>query len=1077
MIWFDREAKRLKERNLPLEWVDDMKTPSGRIHVGSLRGVIVHDLIYKALRQAGINTKTSYVFNNMDPMDGMPSYLDKNKWQKYMGMPLYKIPSPEPGFKSFADYFAQEFIQVFNSINCHPQIIWSSELHKAGKMNEVIRLILNKADIVRDIFKRVVKKERPSDWHPYNPICEKCGKIGTTYVNKWDGKYVYYRCRPDLVEWAKGCGHEGKVEPINENGKLVWKLDWPVHWKVIGITVESSGKDHMSKGGSYDMGVHFCKEILNYEAPDSLGGYEWFTIGGKKMSSSKGIGASAKEVSSILPPDIFRFFMVRTPIKTHLDFNPFGDTIPNLFDDYDRCLNAYFLKLEKKVPRIEHSWKNTKMRNPEPSAAKRSGSLGKQGEVILDFARIIELSEVKPLPIKRLYIPRFRTIANLLKNKTDLTAFFKNQKGSELTNDEKTILEERIKYAKIFLDKYAENQFQNSMSAQEGNIKNQSLSINEKQKKYLVKLADQLSQLNSFNPDEIQKILFDSIKLSEVKPKEAFKTFYSALTGKPYGPKASDLILKMGIDPTIQKLKSFITLTGKTVEEQKYKNIFQLLNNKELLSIDEEINKKIPSLFAGIAVIRGVNNQTNNLQVNQLLDEFIDSQANLSTEDINSYPEIQSYRKILKFMGIDYHSRRPAPEALLRRLAQKKDLYKINTVADIFNIVAMKYKMSGGVYDYETIKNPMTVRFAKQGEQIQLFGDKEPTAYVTSEIAWFDQIGGFINFGYRDAQRTAVTKKTRDVLITLEGVFAVNREIVEKALKTTIDNITKYCGGKLEVAGIVETGKTPTKLATKVAKPTANDSEPKPKSLITSYNTVHIPRLSRPDIFTIDPKMAQKYPSINIGIALIKGVIIKKNHPDLRKEIDEFLKSQAGLNNEIISSYPEIQSYRKIYKEMGLDWHSKRPSPEALLRRIALKKGLYNINTCVDAYNLIVMKYHVSSGAFDLDKIKFPTVLRFPEEGEKILLLGDDEPTEYKPIDLAYFDQNGGYNIYFNYRDAQRTAVTEQTKNILLNIDGIYDITRNQVEKTLKESIEIITKYCGGKVELAGIVSTNNGIL
>jgi len=80
MIWADREAKRLKERNLPLEWADDMKTPSGRIDVGSLRGVIVHDLIYKALKDIGVKTKFSYVFNDMDPMDGMPSYLDKNIW-------------------------------------------------------------------------------------------------------------------------------------------------------------------------------------------------------------------------------------------------------------------------------------------------------------------------------------------------------------------------------------------------------------------------------------------------------------------------------------------------------------------------------------------------------------------------------------------------------------------------------------------------------------------------------------------------------------------------------------------------------------------------------------------------------------------------------------------------------------------------------------------------------------------------------------------------------------------------------------------------------------------------------------
>ena len=141
MIWADREAKRLKERHFSLEWVDDMKTPSGRIHVGSLRGVIVHDLIYKALKEIGVKAKFSYVFNDMDPMDGIPAYLDKNKWGKYMGQPLYKIPSPKPGFKSFAEYYAQEFIEVFNSINCYPEIIWSSELYQSGKMNEIINSI------------------------------------------------------------------------------------------------------------------------------------------------------------------------------------------------------------------------------------------------------------------------------------------------------------------------------------------------------------------------------------------------------------------------------------------------------------------------------------------------------------------------------------------------------------------------------------------------------------------------------------------------------------------------------------------------------------------------------------------------------------------------------------------------------------------------------------------------------------------------------------------------------------------------------------------------------------------------
>ena len=770
MIWPDREAKRLKERNLPLEWADDMKTPSGRVHVGSLRGVIVHDLIYKALKDIEVNAKFSYVFNDMDPMDGMPSYLDANKWGKHMGEPLYKIPSPEPGFKSFADYFAKEFISVFNSINCHPQIIWSSELHRAGKMNEVIKLILDKADVVRDIYKKVVKKDRASNWFPYNPICEKCGKIGTTSVYKWDGKYVYYKCEEKMVEWAEGCGYEGQVEPINENGKLVWKLDWPAHWKVIGVTIESSGKDHMSSGGSYDMGIHFCKNILGTVAPDALGGYEWFTIGGKKMSSSKGIGSSAKEVSQILPPDLLRFLLVRTPIKTHLDFDPVGDTIPNLFDDYDRCLNAYFLKLENNLPK------------------------DKAGEVAADYARIIELSEVKPLPKIRLYIPRFRTIINLLKAKNeDLTVFFETQKKIKLSSEEKAILEERIKYAKIYLEKYSQEKIDS--------VNSKEFLPSEKQKKFIFQLTSQLKMIkNMEDKDSVQNAIFVSIKESAINPKEAFTAFYQTLINKPFGPKAADLIQEFGIEKVIK-----------------------LLNSNRVV-----INIKTTHLF---------------------------------------------------------------------------------------------------------------------------------------------------------------------------------------------------------------------------------------------------PIIDKPEIFSIDGEVAKKYPSINIGIAVIKNINIKKSDPNLVAEIDQFVQSQSHLSNEVISAYPEVTTYRKLYKEMGIDWHSRRPSPEALLRRISQKKDLYQINTCVDAYNLIVMKNRVSVGAFDYDKFSFPTVMRFPKEGEEILLLGDKESTKFKPTELAYFDENGGYNIDFNYRDAQRTTVTENTKDILLNIDGVYNITREKVEQTLKESIEIITKYCGGTVEFAGVVS------
>lgn len=228
--------------------------------------------------------------------------------------------------------------------------------------------------------------------------------------------------------------------------------------------------------------------------------------------------------------------------------------------------------------------------------------------------------------------------------------------------------------------------------------------------------------------------------------------------------------------------------------------------------------------------------------------------------------------------------------------------------------------------------------------------------------------------------------------------------------------------------------------------------------------------MNKTDIFSISPAVKKAFPSISIGIAIIKGVTIEKNNSGLEKEKDDLLQSLQGLTTETLGTYPEVISYRKLYKATGIDWHSKRPSPEALLRRVALNKGLYTINTVVDAYNLIVMKNRVSIGAFDLDTIAFPTELRFAKEGEEILLLGDSEPTKYKEGEIAYFDQKGGFNIDFNYRDAKRTAVQLETKNLYINVDGVFEITPQQVEKTLQEACDAIVKYCGGTIEEFGLV-------
>jgi lysyl-tRNA synthetase class 1 len=133
MFWADSIAEELRKRKLPLEWVDDMKTPSGRIHVGALRGVVVHDLVYKALKDLGVNTKYTYVFEDHDPMDDIPSYLPREKYEKYLGLPLFKIPSLSPDLPIMQSFMHRNLKKLFGQLAANPKLSGQKICIQAGK--------------------------------------------------------------------------------------------------------------------------------------------------------------------------------------------------------------------------------------------------------------------------------------------------------------------------------------------------------------------------------------------------------------------------------------------------------------------------------------------------------------------------------------------------------------------------------------------------------------------------------------------------------------------------------------------------------------------------------------------------------------------------------------------------------------------------------------------------------------------------------------------------------------------------------------------------------------------------------
>src|SRR4051812_16337124 len=335
--WADQLAARVSGPQV----VNDSKTPSGTVHVGSLRGPVILDVIARALRAAGHPTTFLYGIEDLDPMDAQ-ALLTPDAVERLMGVPLSKIPDQErDGHASYARHHADAFIATFAGLGVHPdRYYWMSEHYEAGDMDRFIRQALDRAAVVRELYRRIANVQHPDTWHPLSVICENCGRIGTTIVTGWDGERVHYQCRADLVSWARGCGHEGWVSPFGGRAKLPWNVEWAAQWSLFGVTIEPCGKDLATAGGSRDRADAVAREVFEREPPIRVD-YEFLNIGGKKMSTSKGHGAPAHKIVEVIPGEQLRLLFLRTRPNTAIEFEPNGtDAVPRLFDEFDRLAAA-----------------------------------------------------------------------------------------------------------------------------------------------------------------------------------------------------------------------------------------------------------------------------------------------------------------------------------------------------------------------------------------------------------------------------------------------------------------------------------------------------------------------------------------------------------------------------------------------------------------------------------------------------------------------------------------------------------------------------------------------------------------
>ena len=153
MFWIEEVINKVDKSKFQI--INDSKTPSGEPHVGSLRGVLIHDAIFKFLNSHDIPAKYTFGSDDYDPLDEIPKGQDEH-FEKYLGMPLCNVPAPvNSNYTDMADHFISGFFETFRKLGVQTETYRMRDIYRSGKFNNAIDKILSNSDKIRGIYESI----------------------------------------------------------------------------------------------------------------------------------------------------------------------------------------------------------------------------------------------------------------------------------------------------------------------------------------------------------------------------------------------------------------------------------------------------------------------------------------------------------------------------------------------------------------------------------------------------------------------------------------------------------------------------------------------------------------------------------------------------------------------------------------------------------------------------------------------------------------------------------------------------------------------------------------------------------
>jgi len=195
----------------------------------------------------------------------------------------------------------------------------------------------------------------------------------------------------------------------------------------------------------------------------------------------------------------------------------------------------------------------------------------------------------------------------------------------------------------------------------------------------------------------------------------------------------------------------------------------------------------------------------------------------------------------------------------------------------------------------------------------------------------------------------------------------------------------------------------------------------------------------------------------------VEGLKIPKRSEELDMEVLKGIEQvQEKYQLDTLKDEPPIRALRNFFWKVDIDPTKKRPSSEALIRRILQKGDIPRIHPAVDAGNLASFSTFVPIGLYDRNKISKDLILRKAKKGEIFGAIGGKDFT-MSGKEVVLVDQRNEHLIHqFPYRDCRRTSIQLETSRILVVACGVPGLHDESVKAAGQRCAELMVSCLGG---------------